>query len=181
LIPGLDGTIVFDVVRYNDFATNQQLKEVASGQVTTEADAQLWQYRIDPKTAKILDAQCLVDRHCELPVALGEDTEAVTYMNVHATAATPPGELFGAIARFDSKTDLTFADAGAGCYPSEPIPVPNPGNPQQPWVLTVVYNGHHHRSEVWIYRGDDLGAGPICRLGLPQVVAHSFHGTWVGE
>ena len=174
-----DGSVVFDVVRYENFASNQLFKEVASGQLSTVADAQLWQYRIDPKTAKILDQQCLVERHCELPVALGQDNEAVTFMNVYATAVTPPGELFGAIARFHPKTGLTIADAGEGRYPSEPIPVANASHPQQPWVLTVVYDGHHHRSEVWVYRGDQLEAGPICKLQLPSVVPPSFHGTWV--
>jgi carotenoid cleavage dioxygenase-like enzyme len=46
-------------------------------------------------------------------------------------------------------------------------------------VLTVVYNGHDHRSEVWVYQGDALEAGPICRLELPEVVPPSFHGTWM--
>ena len=174
-----DGTIVFDVVRYPDFATNQYLKEVVSGHITTLADAQLWQYRLNPKTAKILDQHCLIDRHCEFPVPLGQDAEAVSFLNVHATAETPAGELFGAIARFDPKTGLTVAAAGDGCYPSEPIPVANPANPQQPWVITVVYDGHHHRSEVWVYDGHDLEKGPICRLELPSVVPPSFHGTWV--
>ncbi|PZO40172.1 MAG: hypothetical protein DCF17_12445 [Shackletoniella antarctica] len=174
-----DGSVVFDVVRYENFASNQLFKEVASGQLSTVADAQLWQYRIDPKAAKILDQQCLVERHCELPVALGQDNEAVTFMNVYATAVTPPGELFGAIARFDPKNGLTIADSGEGRYPSEPIPVANANHPQQPWVLTVVYDGHHHRSEVWVYRGDQLEAGPICKLQLPSVVPPSFHGTWV--
>ncbi|HSM81582.1 MAG TPA: carotenoid oxygenase family protein, partial [Nodosilinea sp.] len=174
-----DGSVVFDLVRYDDFATNQQLKEVASGTVTTPADAQLWQYRIDPKTAKILDQQCLIDRHCEFPVALGADHGATTYLNVHRTVPTPLGELFGAIACLDPKTGLTIADAGAGYYPSEPIPVANPASPAQPWVLTVVYNSHHHRSELWVYQGDQLEAGPIAQLGLPGVIPHSFHGTWV--
>ncbi|PZV03145.1 MAG: hypothetical protein DCF32_14350 [Leptolyngbya sp.] len=174
-----DGSIVFDVVRYPDFTTNQQLKEVASGQVTTTADAQLWQYRIDPNTGKVLDQQCLIDRHCEFPVAFGYDETATTYLNVHRTVPTPVGELFGAIARLDPKTGLTVADAGEGRYPSEPIAVANPANPQQPWVLTVVYDGHQHRSELWIYEGNELENGPICRLGLPEVVPHSFHGTWV--
>ncbi|PSR17216.1 hypothetical protein C8255_13805 [filamentous cyanobacterium CCP3] len=176
-----DGSVVFDVVRYPDFASNQFFKEVASGNIAAESEAQLWQYRIDPKTARILDQHCLVDRNCELPVALGQDNEAITFMNVHTSADTPPGELFGAIARFDAKTGLTVADAGPGCYPSEPIPVENAANPQQPWVLTVVYDGHHHRSEVWVYEGHDLNKGPVCRLELPSVVPPSFHGTWVDE
>jgi all-trans-8'-apo-beta-carotenal 15,15'-oxygenase len=174
-----DGSIVFDVARYDDFASNQFFKEVVSGTATTVSDAQLWQYRLDPKTGKILDQHCLVDRPCEFPLALGQDPEAATYMNVHPKAVTPPGELLGAIARFDPKTGLTVADLGEGRYPAEPIPVANPANPQQPWVLTVVYDGPHHRSEVWIYEGHDLEKGPICRLELPSVVPPSFHGTWV--
>lgn len=174
-----DGSIVFDVVRFQDFASNQYFKEVVSGCISTLADAQLWQYRIDPKTAKILDQQCLLDRHCELPTVLGQGHDAVTYLNVHATAVTPPGELFGAIARFDPKTGLTVADAGPGCYPSEPIPVENAANPERPWVLTVVYNGQQRRSEVWVYEGHDLEKGPVCRLELPSVVPPSFHGIWV--
>ncbi|MGB3202117.1 MAG: carotenoid oxygenase family protein [Nodosilinea sp.] len=174
-----DGSVVFDVVRYPDFATNQYLKKVASGHITTPADAQLWQYRIDPKTARILDQQCLIDCHCEFPIAIGQDETAVTYLNVHRDDSVPVSELFGAIARFDHKAGLTVADAGPGCYPSEPIPVENAANPQQPWVLTVVYNGHEHRSEVWVYEGQDLEKGPVCRLELPSVVPPSFHGTWV--
>ncbi|MEA5448873.1 carotenoid oxygenase family protein [Leptolyngbya sp. CCNP1308] len=176
-----DGSIVFDVARYNDFASNQFFKEVASGTASTVSDAQLWQYRIDPKTAKVLDQQCLVDRHCEFPIALGQDHGAATHMSVHPTAVTPPGELLSAIARFDPKTGLTVADPGDGRYPSEPIPVANPANPEQPWVITVVYDGNQHRSELWIYEGNELENGPICRLGLPEVVPHSFHGTWVDE
>ncbi|MBE9155487.1 carotenoid oxygenase family protein [Nodosilinea sp. LEGE 06152] len=174
-----DGSVVFDVVRYPDFATNRYLKEVASGHMTTPAEAQLWQYRTDPKTARILDQQCIIDRHCEFPIAIGQDETAITYLNVHREETAPLSELFSAIARFDPKTGLTIADAGAGCYPSEPIPVENAANPQQPWVLTVVYNGHHHRSEVWVYEGQDLERGPVCRLELPGVVPPSFHGTWV--
>lgn len=176
-----DGSIVFDVVRYNDFATNQYLKEVASGQTSTAADAQLWQYRINPNTGKILDQHCLIDRHCEFPIAFGHDETATTYLNVHRTVPTPVNELFGAIARLDPKTGLAIADAGEGRYPSEPIAVANPANPQQPWVLTVVYDGTQHRSELWVYEGHDLENGPLCRLGLPEVVAHSFHGTWVNS
>jgi all-trans-8'-apo-beta-carotenal 15,15'-oxygenase len=174
-----DGSVVFDVVRYPDFTTNQWLKEVASGQPTTPAEAQLWQYRIDPNTANILDQQCLIDRHCEFPVSWGEGHGAVSFLNVHTSTPAPVGELFDAIARFHPTAGLTVAPAGEGRYPAEPIPAPNPHHPDQPWVITVVYDGHHHCSEVWVYAGHDLDQGPICRLGLPSVVPPSFHGTWV--
>jgi carotenoid cleavage dioxygenase-like enzyme len=180
-----DGTVAFDVVRYPDFTTNQQLKEVASGQVTTSADAQFWQYRIDPQTAEILDSHCLIDRHCEFPVAfMGTDPagQALTYLNVHRTTPTPTGELFEAIAQYNPTTQrLTLADAGAGYYPSEPIPVQDADTPNQHWVLTVVYNSHDHRSEVWVYDGHHLDAEPTCRLLLPEIIPHSFHGAWAAD
>ena len=178
------GNIVVDVVRYDDFATNQQLKEVASGQVTTPAEAQLWQYEIAPQTAAIVEQTCLIDRHCEFPVPLvGGDQAATapvpTYLNVHRTVPTPPGELFEAIACFEPTTrTLTVANAGVGRYPSEPRPVHDSFNPDQSWVLTVVYDGHAHCSELWIYDGSAINQGPVCRLALPSVVPISFHSAW---
>lgn len=176
-----DGTVSFEVVRYPDFTTNQQLQEVASGQVVTPADAQLWYYRIDPQTAKILESHCLVDRHCEFPVPYRSASgESLTYLNVHRTQPTPTGELFEAIAQFNPGPQaLTVADAGAGYYPSEPIPVADADQPDHHWVITVVYNSHRHQSEVWIYSGHSLENGPVGRLQLPQVIPPSFHGTWV--
>jgi carotenoid cleavage dioxygenase-like enzyme len=176
--------IVMDVVRYENFATNQQLKEVASGQVTTPADAQLWQYEIDPQTAAIISQKCLVDRHCEFPVPFSTNSDSpagsgVTYLSIHRTVPTPTGELFEAIARFEPHTHtLTIADAGPGRYPSEPHPICDAFDDRRHWVMTVVYDGHQTCSEVWIYDGDHLTDGPVCRLQLPQVIPPSFHGLW---
>jgi all-trans-8'-apo-beta-carotenal 15,15'-oxygenase len=176
------GHIVVDVVRYSDFATNQQLQQVASGQVTTPAEAQLWQYEIHPQTAEIVNSTCLVDRHCEFPVPFSQapnPARVLTYLTVHRTVPTPQGELFTAIAQFDSASqDLTVADAGVGYYPAEPHPVPDHFNPQHHWVITVVYDGHQHSSEVWIYDGKGLTDAPICRLGLPAIIPPAFHGAW---
>lgn len=175
-----DGTVVFDVVRYPDFTTNQQLQEVAAGQVTTVAEAQLWQYRLDPATAEILDSRCLVDRHCEFPTSYGAQGTALTYLNVHDRTPAPVGDLFNAIGQFNPATQaLILAPADPGCYPSEAIPVQDADDPQRHWVVTVVYDGHSHSSQVWIYRAEHLSAGPVCRLPLPEVIPHSFHGTWV--
>jgi carotenoid cleavage dioxygenase-like enzyme len=88
-------------------------------------------------------------------------------------------ELFGAIARFDSGDDtLVVADFGANRYPSEPTYVPDGLDPERGWVLTVVYDGNTDTSEVQVLASDAMDGEPICRLGLPQVIPHSFHGKW---
>ena len=177
-----DGDIVLEVVRYEDFATNQQLKEVATGTLTTPAVGQLWRLIINPQQATVRSQTCLVADHCEFPQVPSDQPVAIapTYLVIHPPGEDNGGELFRAIARFDPDTaHLTVATAGANCYPSEPIYVPKTDpTTAGGWLLTVVYDGVAHQSEVWIYDSDRLTAGPVCRLALPGVVPHSFHGTW---
>jgi carotenoid cleavage dioxygenase-like enzyme len=88
-------------------------------------------------------------------------------------------EFYGAIARFDQKTDtLTMADRGDNWYPSEPIYASDALNPEQGWVLTVVYDGNSGTSEVVVFDSDRLDDEPVCRLALPSVIPFSFHGKW---
>jgi len=177
-----DGEIVLNLVRYPDFSTNQFLKEVATGRTSTRTTGTLWELRLDPQSAKVLEMNALVERGCEFPTVAPGDVGQPwqhTYLTVHRPEAEDQGELFGAIARYDHTTDtLTVAPAGPRRYVVEPIFAPNPEHPDQGWLLTVVYDGDRHQSEVWIYAGDRLSEGPICRLGLPSVVPIGFHGTW---
>ncbi|MBD2328502.1 carotenoid oxygenase family protein [Alkalinema sp. FACHB-956] len=180
-----DGTVVLDVVRYEDFATNEFLREVATGRVQTVAGARLWRLRLDVARSRVLEAFPLVDRHCEFPVVAPQcvgQPWGETFVNVHRSGVDETmGELFGAIARVDGETgDLTIADCGENRYPTEPIYAPDRENPERGWVLTVVFDGDRGCSEVWVYGAERLAEGPICRLGLPEVIPPSFHGTWQG-
>ena len=83
------------------------------------------------------------------------------------------------IARYYHDTyTLTIGSVGENCYPSEPIYIQDSENKDKAWVITVVYNGKFNTSEVWIYDADKLDAEPVCKLELPHVIPHSFHGTW---
>jgi all-trans-8'-apo-beta-carotenal 15,15'-oxygenase len=181
-----NGQVVIDVARYNDFKTNQFLKEVPSGQPQTDAPSQFWRLRIAPQTAKVSSSECLSDRACEFPTvasALVGQTARFTYLNTRSKYSKGT-DLFDAIACFDhERGEMSVADMGEHCYASEPIFSPSPENPEQGWILTVVYRGDHHASEVWIFESHGLDNhgldnGPICRLALPSPVAFSFHGTW---
>jgi all-trans-8'-apo-beta-carotenal 15,15'-oxygenase len=177
-----DGDIVLEVVRYEDFATNQQLREIASGTLKTPAIGQLWRLCVAPQTAQVRTQTCLVADYCEFP-QVPTDQPAVTaptYFSLQLPDEDNTGELFRAIARYEPDIDhLTVAQAGIDRYPSEPIYVPKcDAEPPSGWVLTVVYDGAKHQSEVWIYDSDRFAELPVCRLSLPGVVPHSFHGTW---
>lgn len=176
------GLVIVDVVRYEDFQTNQYLKEVASGQTHTPAKSTLWQVHLNPSAGKVTAIQEVLDRHCEFPTVPQQrvgQASPCTYLSVHRQGVDISQEIFGAIARFDHQTDtLTTADLGENRYPMEPIYAPDPRNLDQGWVVTVVYDGNSDSSEVWVFDSDRLDEPPNCRLGLPSVVPMGFHGTW---
>lgn len=177
-----DGQLVLDVLHYDDFRTNQRLKEVATGRTTTDAKGTLRRLWVNPQTGDLLRQAVLVDRHCEFPTVppdqVGQNASH-TYLSIHRATADTQRDVFGAIARYDHQAQqLTVADCGAGRYPSEPLYVPPARDSQAGWVLTLVYDGHQDASEVWIYECDRLEAEPICRLGLPHKIPLGFHGTW---
>jgi all-trans-8'-apo-beta-carotenal 15,15'-oxygenase len=177
-----DNNIVCDLVRYPDFDTNQFLGEVASGTTQTEAIGTLWQLVIDPNVGKLVSSEQLADRSCEFPTVeqaqVGQDWR-YTYLAVHKLDTILHQELVGTIGRFDRQTQtLTTAELDRHLYPTEPIHVVDKLDRSKGWILTVVYDGKNHQSEVLIYDCDRLDESPVCRLGLPSVVPMGFHGTW---
>ncbi|MGF1540274.1 MAG: carotenoid oxygenase family protein [Pleurocapsa sp.] len=177
-----DGAIALELVRYENFQTNQYLKEVATGKIETPARGTLWSFKIDPQTAEVIESKQLVDRDCEFPTIaphrVGKSWR-YTYLSVRGYGDDSGRELLTAIAAYDHHIgNLFIADMGANCYPSEPILVPSTADAEKGWLLTVVYDGNQDSSEVRIYQSDRLFEPPICRLGLPIVIPPSFHGTW---
>ncbi len=178
------GSVIVDIARYEDFQTNQYLKEVATGKTHTAAKSTFSRVHLNPQTSKVIEIQQLSDRHCEFPCVPQQNVgqfSRYTYMSGFRQGTNISQELLNAIARFDHKSQtLTEADLGENRYPSEPIPVQDAQNPQQSWVVTVVYDGNSDSSEVWVFDSDRLDAEPICKLNLPSVIPHGFHGTWKG-
>ena len=102
-----------------------------------------------------------------------------TYLLIHRDGVDITKEMYNAIARLDAKTDtLTIADLGENRYPAEALYACDPLHPEQGWVLSVVYDGNLDMSEVVVWDSDRLNEEPVCRLGLPEVIPHSFHGKW---
>ncbi|BBC24652.1 carotenoid oxygenase family protein [Pseudanabaena sp. ABRG5-3] len=176
-----DGNLVFDLIRYSDFSTNQFLKEVATGKITTPAKGTLWQMRLNPQTGEFLETSQVLDRGSEFPIVapaqVGKNSR-YTYLSVRHSEDQQT-ELFDAIARYDYQTNtVTEADLGTNRYPMEPLFAPDPTNPDKGYIITVVFDGDRECSEVWIFDSDHLDSDPVCRLALPSVVPMGFHGTW---
>ena len=176
------GLVIVDLVRYEDFQTNQYLKEVATGQTHTPAQTSLSRITLEPQAGKVKAIEQVLDRDCEFPTIpqhqVGQASR-YTYLSVHRQGVDTSGEMYGVIARYDHQTEnITMADFGENRYPMEPIYAPNPQNPDRGWIVTVVYDGNIDQTEVVVLDSDRLDESPVCTLGLPSVVPMGFHGTW---
>jgi carotenoid cleavage dioxygenase-like enzyme len=177
-----NGNVVFDLIRYPNFATNQFLKEIAFGKTKTHAKGTLWQMRLNPQAGEFLEMSELCDRGAEFPsvdpAQVGQNSR-YTYLSIHRPDAVINQEIFGAIARYDYQTNtITEADLGKNRYPMEPLFAPDASNPERGYVITVVFDGDRECSEVWVFDSDRLDSEPVCRLALPSIVPMGFHGTW---
>jgi len=177
-----NGTVIVDLARYQDFQTNQFLREVPTGVTNTAAKSSFTRVQLDPQTGKVKAIQEILDRTCEFLSVPQVDTSRFsqyTYMSIFRQETDISGDIFNSIARFDHQFEtLTEANLGDNLYPSEPLTASDAHDPQKLWLLTVVYDGNADQSEVWIFDSDRLDEEPVCRLGLPEVIPHSFHGAW---
>jgi carotenoid cleavage dioxygenase-like enzyme len=176
------GLVNVDIARYEDFQTNQYLKEVATGTARTAAKSSLSRLQLNPQTGKVTAIEQILDRQCEFPGVPPENvgkSSRYTYLSTFRQGTDIGQEILNAIARFDHQAEkLTIADCGENRYLSEPIYVQDAENLNQAWVITVVYDGNIDSSEVWVFAADRLDEEPVCKLRLPSVIPHSFHGTW---
>ncbi|MEQ9368208.1 MAG: carotenoid oxygenase family protein [Coleofasciculus chthonoplastes F3-SA18-01] len=126
--------------------------------------------------------QQLFARSCEFPYVhpnhVGRPYRYV-YMGVtHNPTGNAPLQ---AIAKFDVTTgEKQVWSAAPQGFVSEPIFVPHPDGKREDegWVLTLVYDSSHHRSDVVILDSRDLSHGAIARLHLSHHIPYGLHGSW---
>jgi len=84
---------------------------------------------------------------------------------------------FNAFQRVEFDGASTLVTLPPGHYGSEPLFVPaTDGDAEDDgYLLEVVYDAYSHRSEVQIYRADDV-RDRVCRLPLQHHLPHQFHG-----
>lgn len=172
------GAVIVDIASYQDFQTNQYLKEVATGETHTAAKSTLTRVNVNPQNGKVNHIERLFDRHCEFPLVPQQNVgkySRYTYLSTVKEGTDISQEILNSIACFDHKNgtliEANFGDNSDNIYPSEPIYA-------QGWILTVLYDGNSDSSEVWIFDADNLDKPPVCKLSLPSVIPPGFHGTW---
>jgi carotenoid cleavage dioxygenase-like enzyme len=144
-------------------------------------DAQLYRYEFDLATGRTTETP-LDDANIEFPSV---DTRVVGRGHRYSysmSLGNEPTLLFDGITRFDSTTGAKQEyKFGPGKWGAESPFAPRDGSTGETdgYVVSFVNDEATGAAELQVLAAEDLTAGPIARVLLPQRVPSGFHATWV--
>jgi carotenoid cleavage dioxygenase len=167
-----DGAVVMDAVRHRRmFATDRN--------GPNEGATTLTRFVLDPSSGRATE-QVLDDRSTEFP-RMNETLQGQEYRYGYGITI---GGVFepGDTVKYDVVGGATESlSHGPGRVSLEPVFIPRQGGEAEDdgWLMQVVYDGGRDGSDLVITHAQDLAAGPVATVTLPQRVPFGFHGNWV--
>jgi carotenoid cleavage dioxygenase len=164
-----DQRIVLYVSRYAEFGDN--------------TPAFLWRWTLDLASGTVTEDQ-LDDQFAEFPRVddrlAGQDARfgyAARGLSLGADGIP------GALLRYDLHTGAVARhDFGPGRTPGEAAFAPADDRPGGPgWLITYVYDATTDTSDLVVLDAEDISAGPVATVPLPQRVPYGFHGNWIPD
>lgn len=179
-----DGKIILDSICYDEISPMQDAVNYKDVNFDTLAPGLLWRLEVD-LAKETVTTQRLSDRSVEFPCVhpqwVGRKHRYLYLAASHHRGNNAPLQ---AIAKYDlhTRTETIHSFAPHG-YASEPIFVPHPQGEEedQGWLLTLIYNGEKHISQLVILDAQHLEQGAIATLDLKYHIPHGLHGSWTSE
>ncbi|MBD2776370.1 carotenoid oxygenase family protein [Iningainema tapete] len=181
----VEDEIVIDSICY------ESLPEVESGSNFRQVDfdalkpGHLWRFNLNLKDKTVL-SKSIVNHCCEFPTIHPNNVGRpyrYLYMGVaHTDIGNAPLQAFMKV-DLESGERQIWSAAPRG-FASEPVFVPrtpSKGGEDDGWVLALVYNSEHHRSEVVILDASDFTKEPIARLHLKHHIPYGLHGNFTSQ
>lgn len=169
-----EGRIFLDIVTYPNAAVIEEIKD----QIQESQKTKLERFTITLAT-QTLARETIFDKTLELPRVPAPLT-AHEYRYCYAVDATFPTSFqdLPPLYKVDVTTKESKSWSEEGCFPGEPIFVPQPGgqNEDDGVVLSVVLDFAHHRSFLLILNGSDFTE--LARAEIPHPIPVGLHGLF---
>ena len=180
----IDPCYVFHALNAHDDGDHRIVLYVSRyPEYSSDASAHLWRWTIDLAAGTVTEEQ-LDDQFCEFP-RVDDRLAGLSARYGHATSAEAPGTgpAPGALLRYDLRTGAAARyDFGAGRTPGEAAFAPADDRPGGPgWLITYVYDAATDKSDLVVLDAEDITAGPVATVHLPQRVPYGFHGNWLPD
>jgi len=173
--------IVIDGMYASDFEANDTLTDVFNPDGRFNGGT-YYRYTLNMATGKLAaEPVCAVES--EFPTfntAYTGKQHGVTY--TACSINNGANSFFNAIQRITYDGDGEVVELPKGTYGSEPLfaPAQNAKAEDDGYVLEVVYDGWTHKSELQVYRADNIHEH-CCTLRLKHHIPHQFHGHFTTE
>jgi carotenoid cleavage dioxygenase-like enzyme len=144
-------------------------------------DAQLYRYRFNLRTGQTIEAK-LDDANIEFPSIDSRIMGKPHRYSYNMSLANEPTLLFDGLTRFDSQTGTTVEHKfGPGRWGSEaPFAARDASTGETDGYLVCFVNDEADgRGEINVFDAENIDAGPVARVLLPQRVPSGFHACWV--
>ena len=107
-------------------------------------------------------------------------TTAIWASRTNTFASEVPLFLMSGIQKFDYQElkEVDRFDLPEGKFMGQPVFAPRIGSEAEDDGYLIAYVGNLEETEVWIWRGQSIGAGPVARVQLPLVVPAGSHACW---
>ncbi len=177
-----NGKIYLDSICYDSIPQVQKDADYRDVDFATLAPGQLWRFTLDLEQ-RTTDSQLLLSRCCEFPEVHPDYVGRSYHYLFMGVAEEKEGNApLQGILKLDLTTGTQKSwSAAPNGFVSEPVFVPHPQSSQEDegWLLTLVYNGDRHRSELVILDPSNLNL--LAKLNLKHHIPYGLHGNWASQ
>ncbi|HEY9302599.1 MAG TPA: carotenoid oxygenase family protein, partial [Phormidium sp.] len=179
-----DNEIYIDSVCYEVLPTVDPSSDYQETDFDALSPGQLWRFMVN-LNAQTVRREMLEGRCCEFPwvhpKTVGRPHRYLYLGAAHAASGNAPLQAILKIDQCSGERQLWSA-APEG-FVSEPVFVPatNGVNEDDGWIMTLVYDSAHHRSDLVILDARNLHQNPVARLHLKHHVPYGLHGSFTPE
>jgi carotenoid cleavage dioxygenase-like enzyme len=175
--------VVLDVIAYPDpTVIVRTLAEVMTGRLDSEFITRPERIVLSPDRSRF-QRRPLSETTLEFP-RVSPSSESRPHRRVYGITSRSRGDFIGVPACIDTETGaVATAPMQRHEYAGECVPVAKAGarTEEDVWLLSLVLDAATARTELRIFDGAELAAGPVAAVRLPHAVPFGFHGNWLDD
>jgi all-trans-8'-apo-beta-carotenal 15,15'-oxygenase len=176
--------IFIDSICYESLAEVEPNSDYRQTNFDANAPGEVWRFEIN-LSEKTVQSQLIENRACEFPT-IHPNNVGKPYRYLYIGAAhNPTGNApLQAILKVDLESEKReIWSAAPRGFMGEPIFIPRPNSQQEDdgWVIALVYDAEHHRSDVVIVDAQDFQTGAVAKLHLKHHIPYGLHGSFTPE
>lgn len=176
--------IIIDSICYESLTEVEPNSDYRQTNFEVNAPGQIWRFNLNLQENQVQN-KLIDNRACEFPTIhpnnVGKPYRYLYTASAHQATENAPLQ---AILKLDleSQKQEIWSAAPRG-FTGEPIFIPRPNSQSEDdgWVIALVYDAEHHRSDVIILDAQNFQKGAVAKLHLKHHIPYGLHGSFTPE